>query len=150
MRPTLQITVDCTDPRVLVAFWSAALGYVLEPPPGGATSWVSFWRSIGVPDDELPDDEDHTDSIIDPEGVRPRIWFQMVPEAKVVKNRVHLDLQVSGGRTVPLATRRDRVDAEVGRLTGLGATRLRTLGHEGMDYYGVVMHDPEGNEFCVA
>src|SRR6476661_2672977 len=133
MRPTLQITVDCTDPRVLVAFWSTALGYVLEPPPGGATSWVSFWRSIGVPD-----------------GVRPRIWFQMVPEAKVVKNRVHLDLKVSGGRTVPLATRRDRVDAEVGRLTGLGATRLRTLGHEGMDYYGVVMHDPEGNEFCVA
>ena len=150
MRATLQITVYCTDPRVLVAFWSTALGYVPEPPPGGATSWVSFWRSIGVPEDELPDDEDHTDSIVDPEGVRPRIWFQIVPEAKVVKNRVHLDLQVSGGRTVPLATRRDRVDAEVGRLAGLGATRLRTLGHEGMDYYGVVMHDPEGNEFCVA
>ena len=68
MRPTLQITVDCTDPRVLVAFWATALGYVLEPPPAGATSWVSFWRSIGVPEDELPDDEDHTDSIVDPEG----------------------------------------------------------------------------------
>ena len=109
---------------------------------------MSFWRSIGVPEDELPDDEDHTDSIVDPEGVRPRIWFLKVPEAKVVKNRVHLDLKVAGGRTVPSTTR--RAGSRRGRADdGAGATRLRRRSG-GRRPYHVVMTDPEGNEFCVA
>lgn len=62
------------------------------------TSWNAFWRSIGVPDDELPTSGDAADSIVDPDGTGPRIWFQRVPEVKTVKNRVHLDLQMSGGR----------------------------------------------------
>ena len=90
-----------------------------------------------------------TTILVDPDGVRPRIWFQPVPEGKVVKNRLHLDLGVSGGRQVPLETRRRRVDAEAERLVAAGATRLRVLSEEGVDHYAVVMADPEGNEFCL-
>lgn len=57
---------------------------------------------------------------------------------------------MSGGREVPLAQRRAAVDAEVERLTVLGATVFRRLESEGQDHYAVVMQDPEGNEFCVA
>jgi len=148
--PTLQITVDCADPARLVTFWSQALGYVVEPPPENFPTWNDYWRHIGVPDEELPTDVDAADSIVDPDGVGPRIWFQLVPEAKAVKNRLHLDLKVSGGRSVPLDTRRDRIEAEAARLQRIGATRLRVLSADGLDHYGVVMQDPEGNEFCVA
>jgi len=144
-----QVTIDCTDPDRLVRFWSQALGYVIEPPPGEFATWGAYWRSIGVPDDELPADDDVHDSIVDPDGAGPRIWFQPVPEPKVTKNRVHLDIDASGGRRHPLATRRDRVDETVARLVELGATQVRVLGDEGIDYYAVTMLDPEGNEFCV-
>ena len=70
-----------------------------------------------------------------------------MPEGIVVKNRLHLDLTVSGGRAVPLEERKPLVDNEVERLVGLGATVFTTLSTEGMDHYGVVMQDPEGNEF---
>jgi hypothetical protein len=63
---------------------------------------------------------------------------------------VHLDLKISGGRAVPLPERRARIEAEATRLEALGATRLRVLSADGLDHYGVVMQDPEGNEFCVA
>jgi hypothetical protein len=66
-----------------------------------------------------------------------------------VKNRLHLDLRRGGGRTVPLAQRRDRVLAEEARLVEAGATRLRVLDPEGMDHFAVVLADPEGNEFCI-
>jgi hypothetical protein len=99
----------------------------------------------------LPEDElvDSGDSIVDPDGVGPRIWFQVVPEGKVVKNRVHLDLDVSGGRTVPLDIRRRRVLVEADRLVKAGATRVRVLEQEGLDHFAVVLQDPEGNEFCL-
>jgi hypothetical protein len=67
----------------------------------------------------------------------------------VVKNRLHLDLGVGGGRQVPLETRRERVDAEAERLLAAGATRLRILSEEAVDHYAVVMADPEGNELCL-
>ncbi len=145
-----QVTVDCTDPALLVPFWSAALGYVVEPPPEGHATWVGYWRSIGVPEEELPDDEDPHDSIVDPEGIRPRIWFQPVPEPKVGKNRLHIDIDVTDGRSAPKDTRRLLVDAEVDRLVSLGATQVRVLGTDDMDYYAVTMLDPEGNEFCLS
>ena len=72
----------------------------------------------------------------------------MVPEGKVVKNRVHLDLDVGGGRTTPLATRKARVLAEAARLEAAGATRVRVL-EEAIDHFGVTLQDPEGNEFCL-
>jgi len=142
----IQVTIDCADPGRLARFWADALGYRLEEPPDGFVSWQDYWVSRGLPPEEV---EDGYDSIVDPDGVRPRIWFQPVPEPKVVKNRVHLDLGVSGGRQVPLPTRRRRVDAEAERLVAAGATRLRVLSEEAVDHYAVVMADPEGNEFCL-
>jgi hypothetical protein len=147
---SLQIAIDCTDPAPLVAFWAEALGYVVEPPPEGHATWNDYWRTVGVPESELPTDVDAADSIVDPRGVGPRVWFQVVPERKAGKNRIHLDLKISGGRSVPLPERRARVDAEAARLERLGATRLTVLSTEGLDHYGVVMQDPEGNEFCIA
>jgi Glyoxalase-like domain len=145
-----QLVIDSAEPARLVAFWADALGYRVEDPPGGFDSWNAFYRSIGVPDEELDDDIDAADSIVDPAGAGPRIWFQLVPERKQIKNRLHIDLKVGGGRSLPLSTRRERVDAEVQRLEKLGATVLRVLSTEGMDHYAVAMLDPEGNEFDVA
>jgi hypothetical protein len=146
MATRIQVTIDCADPDRLARFWTGALGYELEKPPDGSESWQAYWVRRGLAEEEI---EDGYFAIVDPEGVGPRIWFQPVPEPKVVKNRVHLDLSVSGGRQVPVASRRERVDAEVDRLVGAGATRLRVLSEEGVDHYAVVMQDPEGNEFCL-
>jgi catechol 2,3-dioxygenase-like lactoylglutathione lyase family enzyme len=146
----LQITVDCKDPQRLTGFWAAALGYQIEDPPAGFDSWNAYYRSVGVPDEELPTDADAADSIVDPAGIGPRIWFQLVPEAKAVKNRLHFDLMIGGGRKVPFDERRRVVDAEVDRLTGRGASVLRWPVPDGAGHYGVLMGDPEGNEFCVA
>ncbi|WP_176733054.1 VOC family protein [Streptomyces agglomeratus] len=148
---TLQITIDCADPQRLVLFWAEALRYVPQPPPEGHATWRAYWESIGVPAEELADGAGELpESVVDPKGIGPRIWFQQVPEPKTVKNRVHLDLKVGGGREAPLALRRERVDGEVARLTALGASILCTMDEpEGMDYYAVVLQDPEGNEFCV-
>lgn len=142
-----QITIDCADPDRLARFWAEALGYRLQEPPEGFGDWAEYWRSVGVPEDELGDPG--YDSIVDPAGVLPRVWFQQVPEGKTVKNRVHLDIGASGGRTNPIEVRRERVTAEADRLVALGATRVRELFTEGVDHYGITMVDPEGNEFCI-
>ncbi|MFM9049403.1 MAG: VOC family protein [Actinomycetota bacterium] len=144
------ITIDCREPAVLVAFWCLALGYVPEPPPGGHATWLAYWREQGIPADELEGAGDDPESIVDPEGVRPRIWFQCVPEAKSGKNRVHLDVDVTDGRSGSVLERREIVDVEVQRLVGAGARALSVLAPDGANYYAVVMADPEGNEFCVS
>jgi catechol 2,3-dioxygenase-like lactoylglutathione lyase family enzyme len=144
MATKFQLTIDCSDPDRMVRFWSQALGYVVQEPPPGFDSWSAFWRAIGVPEDEV---DDSGDAIVDPDGFGPRIWFQRVPEAKVVKNRLHLDLTVSGGREVPIEVRRQRVDAEADRLVQAGATKVRVVAEAGVDHYAVAMRDPEGNEF---
>ena len=92
MATRMQVTIDCADPGRLAHFWATALGYQLEQPPDGFPSWRDYWVSRGFPPEEFEDDG--YDSIVDPDGVGPRVWFQPVPEAKVVKNRVHLDLAV--------------------------------------------------------
>jgi hypothetical protein len=66
-----------------------------------------------------------------------------VPESKTVKNRLHLDIHASGGRAIPIATRRERVNAEARRLTDLGATTIRVLEEEGIDHYGIAMKEAE-------
>lgn len=149
MATRLQVTVDCADPDRLARFWAIALRYQLQEPPEGFDSWADYWRSAGLPEEELGS-ADGYDAIIDPDGVGPRIWFQQVPEAKIVKNRVHLDLAVGGGRDVALETRRSRVRAEADRLVAAGATLLRVLEQPGLDHFGVVLQDPEGNEFCIS
>lgn len=144
------LTIDCAEPAALVDFWCAALGYIPEPAPDGHRTWLDYWRSRGIPESELDGAGEQPESIVDPDGVRPRIWFQCVAEPKVAKNRVHLDVDVTDGRQGTVADRRDRVKAEAARLEALGARQLRTLAPEGADYFAIVMADPEGNEFCLS
>jgi hypothetical protein len=139
-----QITIDAHDPVRLADFWAKALGYVPEPAPTGFATWNDYWRSVGLTGEDL---FEGTDSIVDPTGAGPRIWFHAVPEAKTVKNRLHFDLGVGGDRHVTRETRKGRVEAEAARLVGLGATRLETWDEKGIDQYAVAMMDPEGNEF---
>jgi hypothetical protein len=141
-----QLVIDCADPDRLARFWAASLGYELEPPPAGFGTWDDYWRDVGVPEDDLGIG---ADCIIDPDGGGPRVWFQVVPEGKTVKNRLHIDVHASGGRGVPIETRRQRVAAEARRLTGLGATMAGILDEERIDHYAVAMADPEGNEFDI-
>jgi hypothetical protein len=141
-----QLVIDCADPDRLARFWAAALGYELAPVPTGFATWNDFYRRLGVPEEELVDGADR---ISDPDGCGPTIWFQVVAQAKTVKNRLHLDVHASGARTNPIEIRRARVDAEAGRLAGLGATISGPLAEEGLDHYAVGMKDPEGNEFDV-
>jgi hypothetical protein len=144
----MHITIDCTSPTELAVFWATALHYDLAPPPAGFASWHAWYRSVGVPEEELTG-PDVPDRLVDPAGVGPRFWFQQVPEPKTVKNRLHLDLAVSGGRDQPLAERRAVIEAEVQRLEAAGAHIFRHLDDPENDYFAVVMQDPEGNEFCV-
>jgi len=137
-----QVTFDAADPERLADFWASALGYQSQPPPEGYSSWSEFLQSIGVPEDK----HHQVAAIVDPDGVRPRVFFQKVPEGKTAKNRVHLDVRVSAGASGEEA--REQVAAEVERLETMGAVKQ----HEKDDFgeHWVVMTDPEGNEFCVS
>ncbi|MHB1134848.1 MAG: VOC family protein [Chloroflexota bacterium] len=143
MATKVQVVIDCHDPARLAPFWAAALGYELDPPPAGFASWQDWLRAMNVPEA----DWNAASAVHDPAGAGPRLYLQRVPEAKVVKNRVHLDLIASGARGDPPEERRRRIDAEVERLQGLGASRVRALEERGE--YWVTMQDPEGNEFDV-
>jgi catechol 2,3-dioxygenase-like lactoylglutathione lyase family enzyme len=110
------VTIDCADPYELASWWSRATGLPLG-------------EGDGPGDDEVMLRTEHY----------PFLLFIRVPEAKTTKNRVHLDVNGTEGRTR---------DQEVERLLGLGATIFddrRTA--EGAGW--VTMLDPEGNEFCV-
>jgi hypothetical protein len=146
MAVSYQLVIDCASPEPLARFWAEALHYVIASPPAGFGSWDDFYRSIGVSEDELGIGADR---IEDPEGEGPDIWFQVVPERKSIKNRLHIDLHASGGRDAPLETRRERVEAEAARLVALGATRKHAIVEEGLDHYAVALSDPEGNEFDI-
>ncbi|MER7332089.1 MULTISPECIES: VOC family protein [unclassified Micromonospora] len=143
-----QLVIDCREPSRLVAFWAEALRYRPQPPPHGHATWREWYLANGIPADELGED-DCQDRLEDPTGAGPRIWFQPVPEPKSVKNRLHIDLKVGGGRAVPLPERRAAVDVEVDRLTALGARVLGRMDDPGNGYYSAQLADPEGNEFCV-
>lgn len=136
---SFQIVVDAIEPLKVGAFWRTALGYVAEPPPSGYPSWQDFATANEIPPERW------ADSAVDPEGIGPRLYFQPVPEAKTVKNRLHLDINAGAG--VSGAERRRRVDDEVARLVNAGARVVTTVEEYGG--YFVVMHDPEDNEFCV-
>lgn len=143
MAVRIQIVIDCHNPEGLARFWAEALGYQEEPPPLGFGDWPAFLRSIDVPEEEWG----RYAAVVDPDGTGARVLFQKVPEGKVVKNRVHLDLSVSGGRGVVEEERRQAIARAVSRLEGVGATALGPK--EEMGSHWVVMQDPEGNEFCL-
>jgi hypothetical protein len=138
------VTMDCADPARLAAFWRLALGYVGASPPEGFASWAEWFTHFGVPREEWDDGA----YIEDPDGVHASISFLKVPEPKVAKNRVHLDVQAGGGRSEPWEVRWPRVTEAVERLTAAGATVIREDVQDGTPDH-VVMADPEGNEFCV-
>ena len=148
MTARFQLTIDCAEPDRLARFWATALEYEPASPPAGYETWNDYWRMVGVPEEEL-DPAGGTDRLVDPKGAGPKIWFQLVPERKTIKNRWHFDLLVSDGRGVPIEKRKEQVQAEVDRLTAAGASVLRVLFEEGVDHYAVTMQDPEGNEFCL-
>jgi Glyoxalase-like domain len=139
----LQVVFDAADPPKLAAFWGEAIGYVEEDPPDGFESWEAW----AVANDLPREDWDRYDSRVDPDGAGPRLFFQRVPEPKTAKNRVHLDLDVSGGRETPIEDRRRRVADAVERAVAAGATRVKAYDEAGQHW--VVLQDPEGNEFCL-
>jgi len=141
----IQIVYDCANPQKLSEFYAAVLGYELQDPPEGFATWESFLKSIGVPEEEWNDGS----AIVDPDGKGPRIYFQRMDTPKPAKNRLHLDVNVSGGRKTLEDERRRRIDVEVARILrlDLGASTLSVSDDE--NWYFVTMLDPEGNEFDV-
>lgn len=143
-----QLVFDAADPHTLAAFWAEALHYEHEEIDGFVRGLLDAghvpadltieiggkrrWRTLAS--------LRHPDDGVDERGAGTgrRILFQAVPETKVVKNRLHLDLVVG-----PEAR-----DAEVQRLVGLGATVQAE--HEGADGRWTLLTDPEGNEFDVS
>jgi hypothetical protein len=112
------ICFDCADPRRVAGFWAEVLGYNLQPPEAGDADEES------VPIEPPPG-----------EGGGLRFWFNRVPEPKVAKNRVHIDINMPD-------------DAEMQRLQALGARPLQEIrGDDGVLWW-TIMADPEGNEFC--
>jgi hypothetical protein len=103
------VTFDCADALKVASFWAAALGGELDEDATPAKAFVEA-----------------------PGWGGPNLWFQQVPEPRMVKLRMHFDLRAPGP-----------VQDEVDRLVALGAT----VAHAGADL--TVMQDPEGNEFCV-
>jgi predicted enzyme related to lactoylglutathione lyase len=110
------IQIDCADPVRLAGFWSQVLGVEVATPLG-----------------EPP----HYLGLVPAGAGAPAVSFHRVPDAKIVKNRLHLDIAV------------DDVEAASARIEDLGGSRLA---HDDFHEYGFnwrVMADPEGNEFCL-
>ncbi|WP_304455135.1 VOC family protein [Nocardiopsis sp. YSL2] len=152
MSRQIQVTFDAHDPRALSTFWRDALGYVHPGPPGvlihegddPLAAWDDFLARIGVPQQQ----RNTKSAIEDPDGQGPRIFFQHVPEDKVVKNRLHLDVRAAPG--LEGQERMAALEAECTRLMALGASRLRRDEPAPPLSAGfIVMADPEGNEFCL-
>jgi hypothetical protein len=115
------VTVDCTNPGALASFWNDALG------------WGGVARA-----------EDGSGAICGPPSGGWYLEFVRVPEAKAVKNRLHLGC--SAGEL-------DELDNEIDRLRSLGATVAWEEEFEpatASRYRNVVLRDPEGNEFCLS
>ncbi|MFF2412059.1 VOC family protein [Streptomyces sp. NPDC058092] len=138
------LTIDCTHPAKLAEFWALALGYTAKPAPAGFGSWEEWFSHHEIPKDEW----DQGAYLCDPDGVGPNLAFLHVPESKVVKNRLHLDVQVGGGRDVPWEVRWPRVVQAVERLTAAGATVIHEYELLGRPDH-VMLADLEGNEFCL-
>lgn len=142
------VTFDCSDPHGQAAFWAQVLDWQVE----NHADLIAGLKQAGhVSDDDITEVDgvaswkaaaavrDPADPVDEKSGMGQggRLLFQIVPEAKSVKNRVHLDVRSGAGR-----------DQKVEQLTGLGATVIGK-GEQG-GHSWVVLADPEGNEFCVS
>jgi hypothetical protein len=137
----IQVTFDCAEPERVGRFWCEVLGYVMPPPPEGFASWEDFGRTLP------PEQQDSAWACVDPTGEGPRLYFQPVPEGKVAKNRVHLDVRAGTGLVGE--ERLTVLEAECARLVALGAVRVRLLPADDENESCIVMQDVEGNEFCL-
>ncbi|MHB9756726.1 VOC family protein [Streptomyces sp. BYX5S] len=122
----VQITFDCAEPVRVARFWCEVLGYVM--PPGA-------------------DEDESWSAAADPKGEGPRLYFQRVPEGKVAKNRVHVDVRAGIGLVGD--ERLAVLEAEAARLVALGATHDKTLYADEENESCINMRDVEGNEFCL-
>lgn len=143
MATPIQVVFDANDPEKLAEFWTRALGYIMQPPPEGFDSWDGWARAMEIPEESWND----ACALVDPDGVGPRLFFQRVPEGKIAKNRVHLDVNAGGGHHVERTEKVEAVEALVAQLLDAGGSFLERFDRE--HEYWVVMQDPEGNEFCV-
>ncbi|TVT22545.1 VOC family protein [Amycolatopsis acidiphila] len=133
-----QVTFDCADPHPLAAWWAEALGWTPEP-----TDEAFIRRMVAEGQAREEDTTTYRGALVwkvgaairHPESAG-RVLFQLVPEPKTVKNRVHLDVRVG-----------ERREAEVERLTAMGAKVLHR-GQQG-PFTWVTLADPEGNELCL-
>ncbi len=144
MARDIQITFDCGDPAKLAQFWADVLGYEVQAPPPGFSSWDDALEAMGVP----PEHRNDASAVVDPGGAGPRLFFQRVPEGKQAKNRVHLDVRAAPDTDGD--ARMSALEVEATRLVSLGADRIRR--HDPappLDAGHIVMTDPEGNEFCL-
>ncbi|KLN36460.1 MULTISPECIES: VOC family protein [Cellulosimicrobium] len=137
----VQVTFDCAQPERVARFWCEVLGYVPPSPPEGFATWDD--ANTALP----PEQRDAWFACSDPTGAGPRLYFQRVPEGKVVKNRVHLDVRVGTGLVG--AERLATLEAERDRLVALGATCVRVMVADEENESCIVMQDVEGNEFCL-
>ncbi|MEV6911326.1 VOC family protein [Amycolatopsis sp. NPDC051071] len=137
----VQVTFDCAKPERLARFWCEVLGYVIPSVPDGFASWDAY-------NDSLPlEKRDQGFVCGDPNGVGPRLYFQRVPEGKVVKNRVHLCVRAGTGLVGD--ERLAALEAERDRLIPLGAVCERVMLADEENESCIVMRDIEGNEFCL-
>ena len=109
------ITLDAVDTHRMAQFWTQVLDY------------------------RITEEEDSFISLASSSGDGPQIYILPVPEAKSVKNRLHLDLHAVGCTQ----------EEEVERLLALGAVRADVGQGQGPGVSWVVLADPEGNEFCI-
>jgi hypothetical protein len=135
-----QVVIDSVAPHELADWWAETLGWPVEQQD---EAFIQRMVESGAASEA--DTTRHRGALVwrigaalnSPDPGRPRVLFQQVPEAKTVKNRVHLDVRVGP----------DRREAEVARLLERGATEL-WRGAQG-PFEWVTLADPEGNEFCV-
>src|SRR5262249_23055155 len=109
----IQVTFDCAEPERVARFWCEVLGYVVPPAPEGFATWADYDRT------RPPEQQGSAFACVDPTGAGPRLYFQRVPEGKVVKNRLHLDVRVGTGLVGE--ERLAALEAECARLVPLGA-----------------------------
>src|SRR5438874_8071938 len=141
-----QVVQDSADPHTLADWWAETLGCEVEP-----SDEAFIRRMIGEGYATDDDTKVHNGTLVWKEGAAirhpdgleraPRLLFQLVPEAKTVKNRMHLDVRVGGDKG-------ENVEAVVAKLTARGAAFLHR-GQQGPHTW-VTLADPEGNEFCVS
>lgn len=136
-----QVTVDSADPHVLADWWAATLGWVVEP---SDEVFIRDMIAQGYATDA--DTQRHNGVLVWKDGAAirqseepggTRVLFQLVPEPKTVKNRMHLDVRVGP----------ENIETVLEAVQARGGTFLHRASQGPHSW--VTVADPEGNEFCI-